>query len=65
MKAGSLLFVVDFSQSSLGRNKYLDEYIQVFNPVGGEGGFQRREGRVCVCVLTVNVATLLIVENVS
>lgn len=65
MKAGSLLFVVDFSQSSLGRNKYLDEYIQVFNPVGGEGGFQTREGRVCVCVLTVNVATLLIVENVS
>ena len=50
MKARSLLFIVDFPLSSLGRNKYLDEYIQVLNPMGG-GKFLEKRGRVLIkCV---------------
>lgn len=50
MKARSLLFVVDFPLSSLGRNNCLDEYIQVLNPVGG-GKFLEKRGRVLiVCI---------------
>lgn len=61
-----MLFIVDFSQSSLERKKYLDKYIQVLNPVvEGREEFSEKRGMGCVCVSTINVVTLLIVENVS
>lgn len=42
----------------------MGEYIQVLNSVEGERSFHEEE-REGVCVLTIQVGTLFIVENVS